>query len=165
MATDSKADVIGITVGDPAGVGPEVVAAALADETLDCAFTYRVIAPPCHAVPGVPTPETARAAWDGLEEAARAALAGELAAVVTAPVCKAGLYALGFGFPGQTEFFAARCATANFAMLLTGGALTVVLASTHLPLADAIRQLSGGEIVRVGGLLVDHLRLRLGTSR
>lgn len=152
---------IGITLGDPAGVGPEVVTAALASGELDPDFEYRLIAPECEAVPGTPTPATARAAWEGLEEAARLALAGEIAAVVTAPVCKAGLYEIGFGYPGQTEFFAARCGTSDFAMLLTGGTLTVVLASTHLPLADAVRQLSRREIVRVGTLLADFLRLRL----
>ena len=47
-------------------------------------------------------------------------------------------------------------------MLLTGGTLTVALASTHLPLAEAVRQLSRQEIVRVGRLLADFLRLRLG---
>ena len=89
------------------------------------------------------------------------ALGGELAAVVTGPVSKAGLYDAGFRFPGQTEFFAARCRTGNFAMVLTGGRLTVALASIHLPLLEAIRQLSAGEIVRVGTLLAGFLRERL----
>lgn len=152
---------IAITAGDPAGVGPEVAAAALASGQLDPDFEYRLIAPPCGAIPGQPTSETARAAWDGLELAAAAALQGEVAAVVTGPVCKSNLYDLGFQFPGQTEFFAARCGISNFAMLLTGGTLTVVLASTHLPLLDAVKDLSQAEIVRVGRLLADFLRLRL----
>ena len=156
------AGVIAITAGDPAGVGPEVVAAALGSGLLDPDFDYRLIAPSCRVVPGQPTPETARAAWDGLEEAAGAALSGEVAAVVTGPICKSSLYGIGFQFPGQTEFFAARCQTENFAMLLTGGALTVALTSTHLPLLEAVRTLSRAEIVRVGGLLADFLRLRLG---
>ncbi len=156
-----KVGVIGITSGDPAGVGPEVAAAALASGQLDPDFEYRMIGPACRALPGEPTTETARAAWDGLEEAVHAALQGEIAAVVTGPVCKSGLYEIGFRYPGQTEFFAARCETSNFAMLLTGGALTVILASTHLPLIDAVRQLSQAEIVRVGKLLADFLRRRL----
>lgn len=158
----SAAKTIGITTGDPAGVGPEVVTAALASGQLDPDFDYRVIGPACPAaIPGQPTAETARAAWTGLEDAVRAALQGEIAAVVTGPVCKSGLYAIGFRYPGQTEFFAARCQTNDFAMLLTGGTLTVVLASTHLPLLDAVRQLSQAEIVRVGNLLAEFLRLRL----
>ncbi len=157
--------IIGVTLGDPAGIGPEVALAALASGQLDPGFRYEVIgAATGKSVPGQPSAATARAAWDSLEMAATRALSGEFAAVVTAPVCKAGLYKIGFSHPGQTEFFAARCGVENFAMLLTGGALTVALVSTHLPLADAVRQLSTGEIVRVGCLLVDFLRVRLGRT-
>ena len=155
--------IIGVTLGDAAGIGPEVTAEALACGKLDQDFDYEVIGPSAGGViPGQPTAATARAAWQGLEETAARALSGDLAAVVTAPVCKASLYGVGFPYPGQTEFFAARCRIENFAMLLTGGSLTVALVSTHLPLADAVRQLSTDEIVRVGGLLADFLRARLG---
>ena len=161
VSSSGKKPVIGLTLGDAAGIGPEVVAAALASGRLDPGFEYRVIGPsPEGTVPGKPSAETARAAWQGLEEAARGALRGELAAVVTAPVCKATLYELGFRYPGQTEFFAKRCGVTNFAMLLTGGALTVALLTTHLPLSQAIRQIEREEIVRVGKLLAAFLALR-----
>ncbi len=163
-ASPDKKAVIGVTLGDAAGIGPEVVAAALASGLLDDAFEYRVIgSPPADiVVPGKPTAASARAAWQGLEEAATGALNGEYAAVVTAPVCKASLYAVGFRYPGQTEFFADRCGTSDFAMLLTGGSLTVALLSTHLPLSQAVGQINRAEIVRVGRLLADFLTLRLG---
>ena len=99
-----------------------------------------------------------------MEEAATRTLNGELAAVATGPVCKHNLYEVGFPFPGQTEFFAARSGISDFAMLLTGGSLTVALVSAHLPLADAVRTLSGAEIVRVGNLLAEFLRTRLGRT-
>lgn len=160
-----KLGVIGVTLGDLAGIGPEVAAAALDDTNLDRDFEYRIIGEnPGGIVPGQPTAETARLSWDALEAAATLALSGELAAVVTAPVCKASLYEVGFRFPGQTEFFAARCGIENFAMLLTGGSLTVALLTTHLPLADAVRRLTIPEIVRVGTLLSNFLRLRGKTS-
>lgn len=154
---------IGVTVGDAAGVGPEVVAAALRSEGLDAGFHYRVIGHvPPGTVPGRPTRETARAAWDALEEAADRAWSGELAAVVTGPVCKKGLYEIGFRFPGQTEFFAERCGVEDFAMCLTGGGLTVALVSAHVPLREAVAGLSAAEIVRVGRLLAAFLAARLG---
>ena len=157
--------VIGVTVGDAAGVGPEVVSSALASGHLDTRFEYRIVGQsPPGLVAGLPTPATARAAWNALEEAATGALAGKYAAIVTGPVCKMGLYRTGFQFPGQTEFFAARCRTRNFAMLLTGGSLTVALLSTHLPLAEAVQRLSCTEIIRVGILLADFLRLRNGNQ-
>ena len=147
------------------GLVQKVVAAALDSGRLDTAFEYRVVGEqPVNVVPGQPTPATGRAAWDALEEAAARTLQGELAAVVTAPVCKANLYKLGFRYPGQTEFFAARCHVEDFAMVLTGGSMTVALLSTHLPLAEAVRQITRSEIVRVGRLLAAFLRLRLGRS-
>ena len=156
------AAIIGVTLGDAAGIGPEVARAALASGELDPAFGYRLIGSPLtDAEPGKPTPDTARAAWDALEEAAAGALAGGLAAVVTGPVCKAGLYGVGFPFPGQTEFLADRCRTPNSAMLLTGGALTVALVTAHVPLAEVPARLSAAEIARVGALLAEFLQLRL----
>lgn len=163
MPDAARRAVIGVTLGDPAGIGPEVVAAALASGRLDDRFEYRVIGSTAASVtPGQPSAETARAAWDGLETAAAGALRGELAAVVTAPVCKASLYEIGFRYPGQTEFFADRCHVQDFAMLLTGGSLTVALLTTHLPLAEAIRRIERTEIVRVGKLLAGFLAARHG---
>ena len=156
--------VIGITLGDAAGIGPEVIRAALASGRLDLRFTYRLIGNDAGVIPGNPTPETARDAFAALEEAARLARAGELAAVVTGPIHKARMRAIGFPFPGQTEFFANRWQISNFAMLLTGGALTVALVTAHVPLKQVPDLLTQPEIVRVGRLLSDFLRLRNGAN-
>ncbi|XHR28979.1 MAG: 4-hydroxythreonine-4-phosphate dehydrogenase PdxA [Chthoniobacteraceae bacterium] len=155
---------IGITLGDPAGVGPEVIQAALALGTLDPRFTYRVIGDAGGAIPGEPTPATARAAIVALEEAARLAAQGEIDAVVTGPIHKSRMQAEGFAFPGHTEFFAARAGVQNFAMLLTGGKLTVALVTIHVALAEVPRLVTGPEIERVGALLADFLTLRLGVE-
>jgi len=157
-----KSRVIGITLGDAAGVGPEVIRGALESGRLDENFTYRLLGNAEGVTPGKPTPETARDALAALEEAARLAQWGEIAAVVTGPVHKARMRAAGFSFPGQTEFFADRWAAPNFAMLLTGGTLTVALVTAHVPLKEVAGLLSEEEIVRVGRLLADFLRLRRG---
>jgi 4-hydroxythreonine-4-phosphate dehydrogenase len=151
---------VGITLGDQAGIGPEVVRAALASNLLPANAEFSVIGPEIDCSLGQPTPETARAALAALEEAARLALQGELDAVVTAPIHKAGMYDAGFKFPGQTEFFAERCGVRNFAMLLTGGKLTVAMVTVHLPLREVVAALRAEEIVRVGLLLLDFLRRR-----
>jgi 4-hydroxythreonine-4-phosphate dehydrogenase len=70
------------------------------------------------------------------------------------------MYNAGFEFPGQTEFFAERCGVKNFAMVLTGGKLTVALVTVHVPLREVSRSLRTDEIVRVGLLLNDFLRRR-----
>jgi 4-hydroxythreonine-4-phosphate dehydrogenase len=151
---------VGITLGDQAGIGPEIVRAALASKRLPADAEFSVIGPEINCSLGKPSPATAGAAVAALEEAARLALRGELDGVVTAPIHKAGMYDAGFMFPGQTEFFAARCGVKNFAMLLTGGKLTVALATIHLPLRDVVGALRTEEIVRVGLLLVEFLRRR-----
>ncbi len=145
---------LAITLGDPAGIGPEVVDAAL--DQLPKGVKVTLIGRACQ--PGEPTLDGARASWDALEEAARLALAGEVDAVVTGPVSKHQLHLVGYPFPGQTEFFAARCHSASHAMCLTGGALTVALVTCHVPLLEV--RLSSSEIIRVACLLADHLRHR-----
>jgi len=156
---------IGITLGDPAGIGPEVIRAALDSDQLDPRFHYRLIGSAEGAVPGQPTPDTARAAVAALEEAARLAMAGEIDAVVTGPIHKAHSQSVGFDFPGQTEFFAARAGVKNFAMLLTGGALTVALVTVHVALSEVPRLVTGSEIERVGALLAEYLLTRLGSAK
>jgi 4-hydroxythreonine-4-phosphate dehydrogenase len=151
---------IGITLGDAAGIGPEIVNAALASKFLPPNADYQIIGKYPDCTLGKPSPETARAAAAALEEAATRALRGELDAVVTGPIHKASMYGIGFKFPGQTEFFAERCGIKNFAMLLTGGELTVALVTTHIPLHDVPVKLKREEIVRVGCLLADFLRRR-----
>ena len=156
--------VIGITLGDPAGIGPEIIAAALSSGHIGAGFEYRIIGERTGVKIGRPDAHSATLALAALEEAALLALGGTIAAVVTGPIHKARAQAVGFEFPGQTEFFAARCRVKNFAMLLTGGTLTVALVTAHIPLAQVAAALRGSEIVRVGSLLVDFLRTRLGRA-
>lgn len=145
--------VIGITTGDPAGIGPEVTAAALASGKLPTDFDWRVIGDGSGATPGRPDDASARAALDSLEESVHLLRSGAIAAVVTAPVSKERLATAGFAFPGQTEFYASRFGTANFAMCLTGPHLTVGLVTIHEPLRRVPELLTTGEIVRTGTLL------------
>ena len=159
MSEQDKA-IIGITRGDQAGIGPEVVAAALASGELSSACSYQVIGEQVDAVLGKPDATTARAALDGLEQAAQMLKGGQIDAVVTAPVGKEGLHELGFDFPGQTEFFAERLGCDNHAMCLTGKNLTVALVTIHVALADVPGLLRQEEIVRVGLLLADFCRQR-----
>ena len=151
---------IGITLGDCAGIGPEIVELALKSGRVPDSTEYVVLGRQPNCKPGEPTPETARAAAAALEEAVTLARRGELEAIVTGPVHKARMYEVGFRFPGQTEFFAERCGVKDFAMCLTGGKLTVALVTAHIPLRKVPRALKQSEIVRVGLLLAEFLRSR-----
>jgi len=156
---------VGITLGDPAGIGPEIIRAALDSGKVRDDVEYRLMGNADGHSLGKPTSESALAAAAALEEAAKLALGGDLDAVVTGPIHKARMYRIGFEFPGQTEFFASRCGVKNFAMLLTGGGLTVALVTTHLPLREVADRLTSAEIVRVGLLLADFLRRRGSSAR
>jgi len=157
---------IGITLGDPAGVGPEVVRAALASGKLSPDFAYEIMGDDAGFTPGQPTSASAAAAFAALEESVARGKRGEIQAVVTGPVSKKAMHEVGFHFPGQTEFFAERTGTPNFAMCLTGGKLTVVLVTAHMPLRQVITALSREEIVRVGGLLAKFLfRRKIASPR
>src|SRR6266404_5605814 len=151
---------IGITLGDCAGIGPEIVETALKSGRVPKSADYKTIGKYPDCTPGHPTAETARAAGAALEEAVILGRRGELDAIVTGPIHKARMYDVGFKFPGQTEFFAERCGVKNFAMCLTGGKITVALVTTHIPLSEVPRALKQPEIVRVGLLLLDFLARR-----
>src|SRR5262245_10512190 len=112
---------IGITLGDCAGIGPEIVELALKSGCIPDSTEYVVIVRQPNCKPGEPTSETARAAAAALEEAVTLVRRGELKAVVTGPIDKARIYEVGFRFPGQTDFFAELCGVTKFAMCLTGG--------------------------------------------
>ena len=151
---------VGITLGDCAGVGPEIVEVALKPDRLARAADYKIIGKYPDCTPGQPTAKTACAAAGALEEAVTLARRGDLDAIVTGPVHKARMYEVGFKFPGQTEFFAERCGVKNFAMCVTGGKLTVALVTAHIPLSEVACSLKQSEVVRVGLLLADFLRSR-----
>jgi 4-hydroxythreonine-4-phosphate dehydrogenase len=155
---------IGITLGDCAGIGPEIVDLALKSGRVPDSAEYVLIGRQPNCEPGEPTIETARAAAAALEEAVTLVRRGELAAIVTGPVHKARMYEIGFRFPGQTEFFAERCGVKNFAMCLTGGKITVALVTAHIPLRKVPRALEQSNIVRVGLLLAEFLQARSKTA-
>lgn len=151
---------IGITLGDPAGIGPEVITSALSSGKLSRAAEYLVIGDGAGCKPGTPTRGSAQAAWKAMEEAVQLAARNEIAAIVTGPIHKAKMREAGFPFPGQTEFFAARAGVTDYAMLLTAGAITVVLVTRHIPMREVPGALQTSEIVRAGKLLARFLSCR-----
>src|SRR4029450_2576475 len=96
---------IGITLGDCAGVGPEIVDLALNSNRITPSAKCKVIGKYPGSRPGNPTAETARAAAAALEAGLPLARRADLDAILTGPVHKARMYEVGFKFPGQTEFF------------------------------------------------------------
>ena len=186
------APIIGITLGDPTGIGPEIVARALAERpnlrvrvfgdwsvlqaaarTMSAPLPPRAcVSPPQgrdlvepEMVPGRPTLASARAQLAYLEATTTAALAGEVDALCTAPISKDWMAHAGFQFPGHTEYLAARAGTDDFAMMLAGPRLRVVLATRHIALGQVVGALNVGEIVRATVLAARALVNDFGMGR
>ena len=180
---------IAISLGDPAGIGPEIVARALAARpdvdaivfgdagVLAAAAAVAGVAAPAAAriravtalapgevTPGQPSDAAGRAQLAYLQAATDAALAGEVAALVTAPISKQWIARAGFTFPGHTEYLAARAGVSEFAMMLAGPTLRVTVATTHVPLRDVPRLLTVDGIASVIWLTADALARRFGVA-
>ena len=151
---------IAVTLGDPAGIGPEVVSKALASNQLPKCIEWEVLGSDEGMEPGKPSEASAHIAIDALRDAAKGLIDGSLDAVVTGPISKDALQSIGFTYPGQTEFFADAFGIEDYGMLLTGEHLTVGLATIHNPLVKAVQLLSMEHIIRIGRLTADFLRKR-----
>jgi len=145
---------LALTCGDPAGVGPEIIGSWLRAHP-EQASQVAVLGPsawlgtlpacgrlvpvdtkePLSLAPGKPTEHGARVAWAAMEESAAGCQRGDYRGVVTGPVSKDWLSRVGYPFPGQTEFYAARWG-GEPTMAFSGGRLRVVLLSWHIPLRE-----------------------------
>jgi 4-hydroxythreonine-4-phosphate dehydrogenase len=149
---------IGVTMGDPAGIGPELVrrvcngaddVVIYGDANLLAGVRAEVVAVSAldGVVPGVPTAATGKAQIDYLEAAVADAHKGRIAALTTAPIHKASCIAAGFAFAGHTEFLAERLGVPRVTMMFAGPRLKVALATIHHALADVPRLIDEPRIV------------------
>lgn len=151
-----QSPIIGYTLGDQAGIGPEIICKALA--SLPGHIRCKPMGASIDCTPGRPTRDTALAALEHLERAAEALRSGEIDAVVTSPICKEAMHKVGFHYPGQTEFFADRMGVKDVVMCLTGKHLTVALCTTHVALCDVPRLLTPPQIANTAATLAAFLR-------
>jgi 4-hydroxythreonine-4-phosphate dehydrogenase len=136
---------LAITLGDPRGIGAEIVRKALGDSRVAIACEAVIVGPsglelrPDVSVGswragGTPA-DAGRIAGDAIERAVAMASTGEVDGIVTAPIDKSALHAGGFDYPGHTEMLAALT-NSRTAMMLASDRLRVVLATTHIALRD-----------------------------
>ena len=156
-----------VAVGDPAAFGGPVARVSNCDEALavfDRALPVLASENAGRVRPGIPGEAGARAAWTALEAATALAREGAARGLVTGPVAKAQLYAVGFDWPGQTEFVAARCGVAadDAVMMLAGPSLRVVPLTTHVPLRAVPGLLTAALIVRKARIVAADLARLFG---
>jgi 4-hydroxythreonine-4-phosphate dehydrogenase len=174
---------LAVTAGDPRGIGPEVVRAAVpAALAQDAHLSFVILAPEgVEAPPGI---EVVRVpGWDGTEAGAgrasveairrgvELALAGRVHGLVTGPVHKPALHAAGFDVPGQTELLRDLTGAPAVGMLMAaertrlGPPLRILLATTHLALRDVPDRVTSSLLVEQTALLDRALREGWGFPR
>src|SRR5690349_14535503 len=168
---------IALTSGEPAGIGPELcvrIAQELRDAELVVIGDRSLLAGAARvehvplarpAKPGTLDPANARYVLAVLDRAIRGCLAGEYAAMVTAPVQKSVINDAGIAFTGHTEYLAEKARAPRVVMMLVGGGLRVALATTHLPLAEVPRAITRESLQRTLRVLDMDLRRRFGIAR
>lgn len=191
---------IAVSMGDPSGIGPEIIAKAWqarrkgalplflaigdpraidslgicpvqsisdpseANGVFGKALPVLALSDTALSAPGAPCVHGARGGLMALEMGVGLTRSGAASALVTGPVSKARLYAIGFSHAGQTEFVAERCGVSpdNAVMMLVGPGLRVVPMTTHIPLASVSELLSVDLLVARGMATARGLRKNFG---
>ncbi len=143
--------VIAITVGDPAGIGPEIARkAAAAPSVIACCrpvlygpWREDALAP---FPAGTPTVASGQASYEAIDSAVRDAREGKVAAIATGPVSKEALAIAGYPWKGHTDLLAHLTGASRVAMMFWSPRLRVVLATVHLPLSEVPAALTAAKL-------------------
>jgi 4-hydroxythreonine-4-phosphate dehydrogenase len=171
---------LAITLGDPAGIGAEVVCKALAAVDVPVwLFGNRRYAEQAHAIPniarfvdigtasdgvafGTISADYGRIALDSIDSAVTAVERGECSALVTAPIQKQSIAAAGADFPGHTELLARRAGLSryayDYAMYFDSPSIKTVLLTVHVPLREAIAAIDSKAIAALARLTTREYR-------
>ena len=166
-------------MGEPAGIGPEVAQAAfehfsgcigdhplrlVGDAGIFARHQNALIATSARAAakPGKPDRANGAAVIEAIQIAVKACLAGEAAAVVTAPINKAVLQGAGFGFPGHTEFLAHLTGAPRAVMMLASDKLRVVPLTIHMPVAQVPKAIDKLSVFATAEIVLTALRRDFG---
>ncbi len=176
--------VIAVTMGDPAGIGPELAVRAAADPRWNDRARFVLYGEPSilaeaakrwsrgvlpevrssgelpfsELVIGEASGRCGRIAYDGLTLATQDVLAGRADALVTAPMNKYSVNLAGIPFTGHTERIAELCNCRNFVMMQSSGSLRMVFVTCHIPLAEVAAQATRENIIRVTELLAEAIQ-------
>ena len=153
---------VAITVGDPAGIGPEIAVKAASDPAV-IAVCEPLLYGPSSAVElqsftrALVSAEAGRAAYDAIVRAVYDAQAGRVDAIATAPVNKAAFAAAGLPWKGHTDLLGHLTGASRAVMMFHSDTLRVVLATVHIPLADVPRALTRDTVVDVARITASAL--------
>ena len=157
---------IAITVGDPAGIGPEIARKAADDPAVREACEPVLYGPPADRrfAPGLLSADAGRAAYDAIGRAVRDALDGSVDGLATAPVNKLAFAQAGLPWKGHTDLLGRLTGSGQVAMMFWSEPLKVVLATVHVPLAEVPHALTADLLRRIIDLTAEELP-RFGVAR
>lgn len=166
---------VAISLGDPNGIGPEIVLKALADPDLHSRVRPILVGPRealeafpdlynaaeraaggalavVHVASFRPThgqlsAESGNVSMMAVESAVDLCLSGQADAMVTAPISKEAIHMAGWKVPGHTEFIAQKCSAASYCMMMVSGTFRVALVTAHVPLRDVATSVTPAAII------------------
>ena len=179
----SRNNRVGISLGDPCGIGPEIIAKSLSQLTPHQQRRFLLIGdsavlgrytktamikedqwidlgamPKKSLTPGKPNPASARAALAYLNQGIELIKSEKISALVTAPVCKEAIGKLGIPFQGHTEFLAESFQVKKFGMLFVTDRLKTMVLTRHIPLHQVSASIRSRDVWEAIMLLTDSLR-------
>lgn len=161
--------VIGITLGDPKGIGPEVVAKALENRRIRSLCRTVLFGDPeffdWKKSKRLTDRECGKLAGSAVDQAINAALTDQIEALVTGPISKEHLNLGGYRFPGHTEFLADRAGVKEVRMMMAGPKLKVTLVTIHEPLRRIASLLTISHILRTIEITHSSLKKWFGIRR
>lgn len=176
---------IGITIGDPSGIGPEVVVKALLSSNITKDANFIVIGDknvismytdslPCELldlknvdtkslIMGKPSKDTGKASFEYIMEAFRLIKEKRIDVMTTGPICKSAIYNAGYKFIGHTELLASLTKK-RVGMMFVAGNLRVVLATIHIPLSKVCKMVTKKRVYETITLthqsLIKHFKIK-----
>ena len=178
---------LAVTMGDPSGIGLDVLKAAWKHRHDLCLPDFYLLADPAFcarqgvdanlsiepllntvkAVPGTPNPANAAAILEAIDRAVDDVMTGKASGMVTLPIAKKPLYEAGFKHPGHTEYLAQLAS--KYAgkpimpvMMIAGPDLRTVPVTIHIPLKEVVNQLTTALIIKTAEITARDLTLRFG---
>lgn len=152
---------IGITAGDPRGIGAEIIEKALKDEEISSLAKF-VVYSNSELPSKLSDAQVGHTVVSYLEQAVSDAMSGKIDAIVTAPITKKSLEAAGYTWPGHTEFLAEKSGGHKVVMMMAAPKLKVTLVTIHTPLKEVPKQITQEKIIDTVKITFDSLKTYWG---
>lgn len=150
VKTSLMKPIIGITIGDVAGIGPEIVKKALSSPKVHKVCLPIVIGDPAEikTKTGKVNARAGEYAMKCVRDAVEMVLQRNIDAIVTAPISKESIHKAGYRFEGHTDYLAYLTGTKKYSMMFVSPKIKVLLVTIHLKIKDVARKITQQAVIR-----------------